>query len=269
MARLGIAFHGMVFSRVRVENLAYELPSTRVTSRSIEASLAETYARLGIPQGCIEMLVGVLERRFWDEGNSDIATLAAKADRAVYEQSGRAAELRARTGLVVSTSVSKDFIEPSVAALVRGQLQLPAECDAFDVGNACLGFLNGIELASQQIELGLVDVALVVAAESSRHCVSRAIEKLRAPTATMAEFKETLPTLTLGSGTVAMLLVHDSIASTAHRVIGSRNFRRIVFYSADPWKLALEPAKPPRKTSFEVTETVLEAAPWRAELETA
>jgi hypothetical protein len=53
----------------------------------------------------------------------------------------------------------------------------------------------------------------------------------------------------------------------AHRVIGSRDFRRIVFYSADPWKLGVDPKKPLRQTSFNVQEKVIEAAAWRAELE--
>jgi mannose-6-phosphate isomerase-like protein (cupin superfamily) len=53
----------------------------------------------------------------------------------------------------------------------------------------------------------------------------------------------------------------------AHRVIGSKDFRRIVFYSADPWRLAIDPRKPLRQTRFNVQEKVIEAASWRAELE--
>jgi oxalate decarboxylase/phosphoglucose isomerase-like protein (cupin superfamily) len=55
----------------------------------------------------------------------------------------------------------------------------------------------------------------------------------------------------------------------AHRVIGSRNFRRIVFYSADRWHPTIDPKKPLRHTRFAVREKVVEAASWRAELETA
>lgn len=55
----------------------------------------------------------------------------------------------------------------------------------------------------------------------------------------------------------------------AHRVIGSNNFRRIVIYSKAPWGLAIDPAKAVRNTTFEVEETVIEAAPWRAELRSA
>jgi hypothetical protein len=55
----------------------------------------------------------------------------------------------------------------------------------------------------------------------------------------------------------------------SHRVIGSNGFRRIVLYSRDPWQVLIDPKTPLRRTRFEVSETVIDAAPWRRELETA
>jgi hypothetical protein len=52
----------------------------------------------------------------------------------------------------------------------------------------------------------------------------------------------------------------------AHRVIGSRNFRRIVFYGREQWDLLIDPKKPLRRTRFDVAETVVNEAPWRKEL---
>lgn len=49
----------------------------------------------------------------------------------------------------------------------------------------------------------------------------------------------------------------------AHRVIGSPRYRRMVFYSAQRWKLHIDPTKPLRRTTFSVSETVLASAPWR------
>jgi hypothetical protein len=54
----------------------------------------------------------------------------------------------------------------------------------------------------------------------------------------------------------------------AHRVIGSPNYRRMTWYSEDRWTVQVDAAKPLRKTNFEIKETVIEAAPWRKELET-
>ncbi len=210
----------MPFSSVAIESLAYVLPPQRVTSTALEELLAPTYQRLGIPARCIESLVGIVARRFWDEGTT-ISDAAVRAAKQCLSQAGRPlADVLPRIGVCISTSVSKDFVEPSVAALVAGDLELPPECQRFDVGNACLGFLNGIELAAMQIEAGVCEYALVVAAESSRHVVEATVARLNATAASMNDFKENLPTLTLGSGAVAMLLCRAELATTTHRVRG-------------------------------------------------
>jgi 3-oxoacyl-[acyl-carrier-protein] synthase-3 len=207
-----------LYENVCIEAVGVELPPHRVSSRALEDELLPTYQRLGIPAGCIETLVGIMARRFWDEGTT-IASAAALAARQVYRERP---ELLGRTGLVVSTSVCKDYLEPSVAALVRGQLALSPECEALDLGNACLGFMNGMDLAATWIEGGRIECALVVAAESSRFVVQETVRRLLAPASTKADYLEALPTLTLGSGAVAMLLVHRDLAShPARRVRGA------------------------------------------------
>ncbi len=206
------------YRNVFIESLALEVPPHRVASKVIEDELSPTYKRLGIPAGCFESLVGITARRFWPEGTT-IADAASTAARKAYALAGNP-DLLARTGLVISTSVCKDYLEPSVAALVRGQLGLSTECEAFDLGNACLGFMNGMDLAAMWIEQRRVDVALVVVAESSRHVVQRTVQRLNQPTTTLQDYREALPTLTLGSGAVAMLLVHKDLATTTHAVRG-------------------------------------------------
>lgn len=205
-----------LYENVCIEGLAVELPPHRVSSRELEAELLPTYRRLGISPGLIETLVGIVARRFWDEGTS-IADAAARVVGQVLADSGKDELWRARSGLLLSTSVCKDYLEPSVAALVRGQLALPPTCEALDIGNACLGFMNGMDLAASWIESGRVHCALIVDAESSRFVVQETVKRLLLPSSTMADFKEALPTLTLGSGAVAMLLVHRSLATHPSR----------------------------------------------------
>ena len=135
-----------------------------VTSAEIQFELRETMERLGLPPNLLENLAGIHERRFWDEGTepSDAATMAAEA---ALED----AELdRGRLGVVINTSVCNDYIEPSTACLVHGNLKLPDTCMNFDVGNACLAFLNGMEIVGNMIERGQVDYGMVVDGESSR-----------------------------------------------------------------------------------------------------
>jgi acyl-CoA:acyl-CoA alkyltransferase len=204
----------VVFRSVCIESLSHILPDERVSSSSLEEPMRDTYARIGMPMGTVDALVGVNARRFWP---SD-ASIDVLASNVVRKALHARPELVERVGMCVSTSVCKDYIEPSVAALVAGSLLFPSECQTFDVANACLGFMTGIELCARRIELREIDVAVVVAAESSRHVVTRTVEQLARPTTTMEDFRQALPTLTLGSASVAMVLVHESLATTTHRV---------------------------------------------------
>src|SRR5688572_30069638 len=98
-----------MYESVHIERLVFELPAQRVTSQAIEDELGGTYKRLGIPAGCIETLVGIRARKWWPDGAQigDLASDVAAQCLADYDVS--------RVGLVLSTSVSKDYAEPSVA----------------------------------------------------------------------------------------------------------------------------------------------------------
>jgi len=191
------------YQHVAIAGLATALPEAVVTTESIERMLARSYERLGLGQGFLEGLTGIRARRFWEEGvgPSDAATLAA---REVLARSGVAPE---QIGVLVSTSVCKDFLEPSVASLVHGNLGLSPTCWNFDVGNACLGFLSGMAMVANMIELGQIHAGLVVAGEGSRDVTRSTVQELMRPGIDFARLKDNLATLTLGSGASAMVLV--------------------------------------------------------------
>ena len=77
---------------------------------------------------------------------------------------------------MISTSVSKDYIEPSVASLVHGNLELADHCINYDLGNACLGFVNAMASMGMMIDAGLVDYGLIVDGENSREVVEATIQ---------------------------------------------------------------------------------------------
>jgi 3-oxoacyl-[acyl-carrier-protein] synthase-3 len=205
------------FSNVAIEAVAYELPPVSVTSAQLEERLRTAMLRLKIPPRPIEALTGIAERRFWDTGTRVHDVAARVARRALS-----AALVPPRAiGLLINTSVCKDYLEPSMASLVHGDLGLPPECGNFDIANACLGFLNGIEVAGRMIEAGQIDYALIVDGESSGHIVDTTIRRLLEPGATAKDFWDNFATLTLGSAAVAMVLAHAGLSRTSHRVNGS------------------------------------------------
>ena len=205
------------FKNVAIEAVECVLPSTVVTSADIESRLADTMGRLKIKPGLIEGLTGIRERRFWnaDQQASDVATLAAEK---VLETSGVPREA---IGCLISTSVCKDYIEPSVASLVHGNLGLADHCINYDIGNACLGFVNAISSVGMMIDAGLVDYGLIVDGENSREVVEATIDRLSRPEATPESFRDQFATLTLGSGAVAMIVCRKDLAKSGHVVNGS------------------------------------------------
>lgn len=205
----------MLFTHVSVVGVAAVDAPHLVTSLQLEDRLAPLLQRLGLAPGVIESLSGVRERRFWGEGTqpSDAAVLAAER---VLANTGVD---RARVGVLVNTSVCRDYVEPSTASIVHRALGLSPRCRNFDLGNACLGFLDGMEHAALMIERGAVEYALVVDGESSRTVVERTVDRLNAKGDVRA-FAEEFATLTLGSGGAAMLLARSDLAVNGHAFRG-------------------------------------------------
>lgn len=187
-----------------------------VPSTSFDERLASTYQRVGMKPGMLVKLAGVRERRWWP---SDVtfADAAAMAGAKALAEAGIRPE---QVGVMINTSVSREHLEPSTAVAVHHQLGLPPSCLNFDLANACLGFVNAIQLAGSMIDAGQADYALIVDAEGSRHTQEVTLDRLSSPAATAADFKSQFATLTLGSGSAAMVLGRADKHHEGHRVVG-------------------------------------------------
>ena len=172
-----------------------------VTSAEFDERLAATYRRVGLRPGLLENLAGIVERRWWprDVGFADAAAMAGA--KALAE----AGVDPLQVGLLVDTSVSRAHLEPSAACAVHRALGLPTTCLNFDVANACLGFLNGMQLAAMMIDAGRIEYALVVDGEGAREIHEATLDRLARPDATREEVLDQFATLTLGSGAAAII----------------------------------------------------------------
>jgi 3-oxoacyl-[acyl-carrier-protein] synthase III len=204
------------FSKVVISSIAHLDGPHVVTSDEIESQLAEAQARLGIQPNLLQNLAGIQERRFWDVGVQPSA-VAAEAGAMALERSRLKPE---DIGVLINTSVCRDYIEPSVACIVHHKLGLSSSALNFDLGNACLGFLNGMAIVAGMIERGEVDHGLVVDGEGSRYIAEVTIERLRRPEATAKDFRDQFASLTLGSGSAAMVLSREGLTDSNHRFKG-------------------------------------------------
>jgi len=194
---------------------AVEAPRV-VTSDWIDEQLAETYQRNGLRPGLLAGLAGIEERRWWDDDVS-FTDAAAMAGRAAIEKAGIDPS---KIGVLISTSVCKENLEPSVACAVHHQLGLSTSCLNFDIANACLGFINAMHLASTMLDAGTVEYALIVDGEGSRHTQQTTLERLRDPNSTAGDVFAEFASLTLGSGAAAMVMARKNRHGDVHRLIG-------------------------------------------------
>ena len=91
-----------------------------VTSDWIDEQLAEVYHSNRLRAGLLAGLAGVEERRWWDVDVS-FSDAAALAGQLAIEKAGIDPS---QIGVLISTSVCKEHLEPSVACLVHDRLKL-------------------------------------------------------------------------------------------------------------------------------------------------
>ena len=203
----------MIYKNVNINNISFVIPPNKVTSENIEERLDAIYKRLKLPKGRLELMSGIKDRYFWQEGfkPSDGATAAGKK---ALDESGID---KSQIGCLIMCSVCRDFLEPATATVVHNALNLPENAIVFDISNACLGVLTGIINAANMIELGQINAALIVAGENSRPLVESTINSLLANSSlTRKTIKPYFASLTIGSGAVAVVLTSKKLNNSGH-----------------------------------------------------
>ncbi|RME57670.1 MAG: 3-oxoacyl-ACP synthase III, partial [Candidatus Dadabacteria bacterium] len=206
------------FKNVVIDSYALNLPETEVTSYEIEEQLSSIYKKLGLPFGTLERASGIKARRLWpvDFPPSKGAFQAAKE--ALTLSSLKKEDI----GAIFNCSVTRDYFEPATACLVHGMLELSEHTIALDITNACIGFSNGILLAANLIETGVIKGALLVSSENVRRIIDNSINfLLNSDDISRADLIKILPTFTLGCGAAAMVLSHKDLSSSSHFLIGA------------------------------------------------
>ena len=193
----------MKFKNVIIESFAYTLPPKVLSSIEIEEILKPTYERLKLPEGRLELMTGIKERRFWEPGTPP-STIATEAALKLLEKSEVKKE---DIDLFINASVCRDFLEPSTASVVHQNLKLSKNCMLFDLSNACLGVINAIMIASNLIESKQIKNVLIVSGENSGPLLKSTIkELLENQEITRKDIKKYIANLTIGSAGTAIML---------------------------------------------------------------
>ncbi len=209
----------MHFHHTVIESIAVVLPDEILSSADIERRLGPLYERLRLPEGRLELMTGIRERRVWPVGTRP-SDASAAAGRAVLAKSALRSD---QVELFIHAAVCRDMLEPATASFAHRKIGLPASAQIFDLSNACLGWLNALTVAAGLVESGQIKCALVCSGENGGPLVEQTLRTLLAAPLDRNGIKPFFANLTIGSGAVAAMLCHDSLLPTGsrpHRLLG-------------------------------------------------
>ena len=207
----------MLFQSVCIESFGYTLPEEIVTTDELENRLRPVYERLRLPEGRLELITGVRERRFWKPGTVPSENSVISAEQAIVASDFD----RSQIGCLIHASVCRDHLEPATACAVHHGLGLSPECQIFDLSNACLGLLNGVLQIGAMIEAGIIKAGLVVGSEGSRQLVETTVDDLNTNSSwTRKTIKAAIASLTIGSGSCAILVTREDMSQSGNRLVG-------------------------------------------------
>lgn len=208
----------MRYQHVCLESLGYAIPDEIISSDDIERRLEPLYRRLKLPEGRLELMSGIRERRLWPRGMRPSEKSIESGKQAIAAAGINPSEI----GCLIHGSVCRDQLEPATACRVHDALGLPENCLVYDVSNACLGLLNGILQIANLIDLGQIRAGLVVGTEDSRTLLESTIDALNSDQSlTRESVKPAFASLTIGSASAAVLLVHEELSQTKNYLVAA------------------------------------------------
>ncbi len=183
----------------RLISTGIHLPEKRVSSREVLEEV-DSLNRFGVSYDWLDKAMGIHERRVAAAGvlPSDMAAHAA------LEAMDSAGLAPADIDVIIYAGVIRDYLEPATAHIVQHKIGA-RNAVAFDVTNACHGFMNGIHLMDALIATGQARRGLVVTGEQGFRYTEKAMRALR-ETDDRAAFTRLVGGLTLGDAGAAMLM---------------------------------------------------------------
>ncbi len=150
------------------------LPQQRVTSEEIFNEF-NSETKYGVQADWMAKEMGVRERRMSSPSTlpSELAIPAAK------QALERAPHINPdHIDMVLFCGIEKDQAEPATAHTIQSALGLKAGI-AFDISNACYGFMDGIRTASSFVASGQARYALVVTGEVPTKLIPQVVDQLK------------------------------------------------------------------------------------------
>jgi len=194
-----IRFKGSTTANTKILSVGSYLPKQTLKSDDIMSEI-KSDVQYDIPINWMSESMGIIERRI-SPSTFKPSDLAIPAARKAIEQKGINPDL---IDLVIFCGIERDHSEPATAHTVQASLNLNAD-HAFDISNACFGFMHAIEVANHFLHSGTVRNALICTGEVPSKILVAAVECLKSGVDPEVA-KKTLGALTVGDAGGAVVL---------------------------------------------------------------
>ncbi len=160
--------------KAKIYSTGVYLPSQIVKSNDLFEEI-KSDTLYGIDKNWMSDTMGIEERRMAPDTAkpSDLAIPAAQ--QALDRMDGLDLQL---IDLVIFCGIERDQPEPATAHTIQNSLGLNARY-AYDISNACYGFIDAMHIATNYIECGIVRYALIVTGEVPTRVMRAAIDVLK------------------------------------------------------------------------------------------
>ncbi len=163
----------MIKPRSRIVGIGHYVPERVVTSHEVEMQFG-LCEKLGVPQGFIERMTGVKERR-WAKPGTTNSELAAEAAKRAMDMAGVGSR---EIDCIIFAACGQDVTEPATANIVQERLGA-RNAQVFDLKNACNSWVNAIDVMDSLVGSGKVRCGLVACGEYASYYIDRELENGR------------------------------------------------------------------------------------------
>lgn len=154
----------------------------------------------GFPTNFISRIVGIHERR-WSSSDVSRADLALHAARSALSNASTHPN---DIDLIIYCGIESDYAEPSTAHFVQNAIDAH-NAVSFDLSNACMGIMSGIQTANAYIGCGGFKNALICSGEMGSRVIELLIPAMQNATS-RSEFASMMGGLTMGDAGAAFVL---------------------------------------------------------------
>lgn len=160
--------------KVKILSVGQYLPSEVVRSDDLFTDF-KSEQKYGIPTNWMSENMGIIERRMCQDNSSPSSLAIPAAQEAIDKADGININ---HIDLVIFCGIEHDQAEPATAHNIQHKLKLNAKM-AFDVSNACFGFIDAMKIAQSLIETQTVRYALIVTGEVPTKLTRYFVDQLR------------------------------------------------------------------------------------------